>query len=144
MSADILDVDLLDVVGLDVGVGVAVGRNRNGSAVSGQGGPVRSRGGSSGERWRSGPVRSLMAAVLRRAGPAAVAGRTSDYRAPRTWAPTAGSSPAALVSMARSELPRSDRRLEGQPKCQAGPLVGWSPSGWGREPPRAREAQRAV
>jgi hypothetical protein len=47
--------------------GVAVGRGRNGSADSGQGGPVRIRGGSSGERWRSGPVRSLMAAVLRRA-----------------------------------------------------------------------------
>jgi hypothetical protein len=50
------------------GVGVAVGRGRNGSADPGQGGPVRIRGGSSGERWRSGLVRSRsMGAVLRRA-----------------------------------------------------------------------------
>jgi hypothetical protein len=82
-SVDALDVNLLDVVGLDAGVGVAVGHDRNGSADSGQGGPVRIRGGSSGERWRSGPVRSLMAGVLRRAGPAGVARRTVDYRAPR-------------------------------------------------------------
>ena len=47
MSADALVVDLLDVVGLDVGVGVADGPGRNGSADSGQGGPVRIRGGSS-------------------------------------------------------------------------------------------------
>jgi hypothetical protein len=67
MSADALDVNLLDIVGLDAGVGIAVGHGWNGSADSCQGGPVRIRGGSSGERWRSGPVRSLMATVLRRA-----------------------------------------------------------------------------
>ena len=53
MSADALDVNLLDVVGLDAG-GVAVGPGQNGSADSGQGGPVRIRGGSRTERWRTG------------------------------------------------------------------------------------------
>src|SRR5262249_24413390 len=111
MSAEVLVVNLLDVVGLDAGVGVAVERNRNGSADSGEGGPVRVRGGSTGERWRSRPVRSLMAGVLRRAGPAGVAGQTVDYRAPRTWASMTGSSLAALVSMGRRKLGRGDRRL---------------------------------
>jgi hypothetical protein len=60
VSVDTLVVNPLDVVALVVGAGVAVGRGRNGSADSGQGGPVRSRGGSSTERWRSGPVRSLI------------------------------------------------------------------------------------
>jgi hypothetical protein len=41
-----------------------------------------------------------MAAVLGRAGPAGGAGRTVDYVAPRTWASTASSSLAALVSIA--------------------------------------------
>jgi hypothetical protein len=81
---DALVVNLLGVGALVAGVGVVVGRGRNGSADSGQGGPVRIRGGSSGERWRSGPVRSLMAAVLRRAGPAGGAGQAGDYRAPMT------------------------------------------------------------
>ena len=47
-------------------------------------------------RWRSGPVRSLMAAVLRRAGPAGGARRTGDYRAPMTKISTARS-PAAIT-----------------------------------------------
>jgi hypothetical protein len=51
---------------LEIGVVVAVGHGRDGSADSGQGGPVRIRGGSSGERWRSGPVRSLMAQTQHR------------------------------------------------------------------------------
>jgi hypothetical protein len=100
MPADALVVNLLDLGAPVVGVDVAVGRGRNGSADAGQGGPVRIRGGSITERWRSGPVRSLMAAVLRRAGPADGAGRDVDCRALGTWASTASSSRAALVSMA--------------------------------------------
>jgi hypothetical protein len=95
---------------------------------------VRIRGGSSTEWWRSGPVRSLMAAVLRRAGLAGGAGRTGDYRAPRTWASTASSSPAALVPMPRSDLRHGDRRLGGPSGRRAGPLAGGWPAGWGREP----------
>jgi hypothetical protein len=49
-----------------------------------------------------------MAAVLRRGGPAVVAGRPGDYRAPRTWASPASSSLAALVSMPRRDLRRGD------------------------------------
>src|SRR5262249_34485891 len=52
LSVNALVVNLV-VVALVVDASVAVG-----SADSGQGGPVRIRGGSSGERWRSGPVRS--------------------------------------------------------------------------------------
>lgn len=95
VSVDALIIDNL-VVDAPV-VGVADGHGRNGSADSDQGGPVRIRGGSSAERWRSGPVRSwLMAGVLRRAGPAAVAGQAVDYRAPRTWASMVSSSPVVL------------------------------------------------
>jgi hypothetical protein len=53
MSAGAWVVNLLDAGVLVVGVGVAVGHGRSRSADSGQGGPVRSRGGSSTERWRS-------------------------------------------------------------------------------------------
>jgi len=50
VSVDALVVNLLDVDALVVGVGVEVGRGRNGSADWGQGGPVRTRGGSRTER----------------------------------------------------------------------------------------------
>jgi hypothetical protein len=109
---------------LGVGAGVADGHVRNGVADTGQGGAVRIRGGSSGEQWRSGPVRSLMAGVLRRAGPADGAGQSVDYGVLRIWASTASSSPAALVSMSRSDPRRGDRRLGGpaggRVRCGAG------------------------
>jgi hypothetical protein len=54
MSAGALVVEVLNASVLVVGV--VVGRGRNGSADSGQGGSVRIRGGSRTERWRSGPV----------------------------------------------------------------------------------------
>src|SRR5262249_23255332 len=83
-----LVVNLLGFSALVVDAGVAVG-----SADSSQCGPMRVRGGASGERWRSGPVRSRSnGGLARRAatGGAVIIARRGAWRRrpvrrPRRW-----------------------------------------------------------